>query len=255
MSLLELQRVTRTFTVPDAPDLEILRGVNLSVQPGEHVAIVGRSGTGKSTLLNILGLLDQPTSGNYQLDGVDTADLGERRRARLRGETFGFVFQSFNLIPGLTTTENVAAPLLYAHGGTFWTRNSRANHLLEQVGLAEKTNARIDRLSGGEQQRIAIARALARKPRVILADEPTGALDVETGARVMQLLEEQCQQSEAALIVITHDLAVASRAQSCYRLDHGVLTRIRVSSHQVGDIEEFSEDVAKTSTPSQEALA
>ena len=114
--LLELREITRTFTVPDSEPLHILTGVNLSVSPGEHVAIVGRSGTGKSTLLNILGLIDKPTSGHYTLSGTDTSRLGESRRAHLRGQTFGFVFQSFNLIPGLTTTENVAAPLLYDTG-------------------------------------------------------------------------------------------------------------------------------------------
>ena len=120
--LLELRGITRTFAVPDSAPLEILTGVDLSVSPGEHVAIVGRSGTGKSTLLNILGLIDKPTSGHYTLSGTDTSRLGESRRAHLRGRTFGFVFQSFNLIPGLSTTENVAAPLLYDTGTAFWTR-------------------------------------------------------------------------------------------------------------------------------------
>ena len=132
--LLRLRGITRTFLVPDAPPLRILTGVDRDVRPGEHVAVVGRSGTGKSTLLNILGLIDVPTSGGYQLNGVDTAGLGESRRAHLRGQTFGFVFQSFNLIAGLTTTENVAAPLLYDHGAAFWRRGSRARELLEAVG-------------------------------------------------------------------------------------------------------------------------
>ena len=241
--LLEISGVTRTFPMPDAAPLEILQDVDLVVEPGDHVAIVGRSGTGKSTLLNILGLLDRPTSGRYLLDAADTARMGEGRRARLRGATFGFVFQSFNLIPGLSTTENVAAPLLYDHGAAFWTRSARAEELLDAVGLGEKVGARIDRLSGGEQQRVAIARALARHPRVILADEPTGALDVDTGASVMGLLETQCRESGAALITITHDLAVAARARTQYRLDHGVLTRIEVASHRVGSLEEFAEVV------------
>ena len=136
--LLHLRGITRTFSVPGAPPLRILTGVDLDVHPGEHVAVVGRSGTGKSTLLNILGLIDVPTSGGYQLNGVDVAGLGESRRAHLRGQTFGFVFQSFNLIAGLTTTENVAAPLLYDHGAAFWRRGSRARELLEAVGLKDK---------------------------------------------------------------------------------------------------------------------
>lgn len=234
MSLVSLQGVTRTFVVPDAPPLEILTGVDLQVQAGEHVAIVGRSGTGKSTLLNILGLLDRPTSGRYSLDGTDTENLGEARRARLRGQTFGFVFQSFNLIDGLSTTENVAAPLLYDSSTSFWRRTSRAESLLEAVGLGERKGMPVGRLSGGEQQRVAIARALARDPKVILADEPTGALDVETGSSVMGLLEERCSRSGAALVVITHDLAVAARAHTQYRLEHGVLTPIKVT-HRVED--------------------
>ena len=239
--LISLRGITRTFTVPDSPPLNILTGVDLDVHPGEHVAIVGRSGTGKSTLLNNLGLIDIPTSGSYHLTGIDTARLGEGRRAHLRGETFGFVFQSFNLISGLTTTENVAAPLLYDHGTAFWKRVSRAEGLLDSVGLASKAGQPIGRLSGGEQQRVAIARSLARRPRVILADEPTGALDVDTGAAVMDLLEKQCHDTGAALILITHDLAVAGRAHTQYRLEHGVLTPISVTRRRVGSLEEFGE--------------
>ena len=247
--LLELRGITRTFAVPDSAPLEILTGVDLSVSPGEHVAIVGRSGTGKSTLLNILGLIDKPTSGHYTLSGTDTSRLGESRRAHLRGRTFGFVFQSFNLIPGLTTTENVAAPLLYDTGTAFWTRSSRAVELLEAVGLGDKVDSPISRLSGGEQQRVAIARALSRRPSVILADEPTGALDVDTGNSVMTLLERQCAENGAALIIITHDLAVAGRAHTQYRLDHGVLTPISVKRQKVGSLEEFREVIAPPVSP------
>ena len=247
--LLSLRGLTRTFQVPHAPDLHILTGVDLDVEPGEHIAIVGRSGTGKSTLLNILGLIDQPTSGTYTLEGQDATRLSEGRRARLRGATFGFVFQSFNLIEGLSTTENVAAPLLYDTGRSFWTRTARAGELLDAVGLGDKVDSPIGLLSGGEQQRVAIARAIARRPRVILADEPTGALDVDTGTAVMELLEAQCAQRGAALIIITHDLAVAARASTQYRLDHGVLTPVTVTRHRVGTLEEFGEAVAPSSAP------
>ena len=202
--LLHLRGITRTFLVPDAPPLRILTGVDLDVRPGEHVAVVGRSGTGKSTLLNILGLIDVPTSGGYQLNGVDTAGLGESRRAHLRGRTFGFVFQSFNLIAGLTTTENVAAPLLYDHGAAFWRRGSRARELLEAVGLKDKAGMSIGRLSGGEQQRVAIARAMVNRPKLLMADEPTGNLDPSTSVGIMRLLDRINRQG-TTVVMATHD--------------------------------------------------
>lgn len=219
--LLRLRGITRTFLVPDAPPLRILTGVDLDVHPGEHVAVVGRSGTGKSTLLNILGLIDVPTSGGYQLNGVDTAGLGESRRAHLRGQTFGFVFQSFNLIAGLTTTENVAAPLLYDHGAAFWRRGSRARELLEAVGLKDKAGMSIGRLSGGEQQRVAIARALARGPGVILADEPTGALDSVSSDELLEFLTRCVHELGQTLVMVTHDPHAAGYADRLLRLADG----------------------------------
>ena len=226
-ALIELESIARSFIVDDA-ELKILTDINLRVEAGQHIAIVGRSGTGKSTLLNIIGMLDTPTSGEYRFNGASVNRLGEAARAKVRGRGFGFIFQSFNLINGLTTTENVYTPLLYASGSQFWTRNTRAKQLLEAVGLESKIDQSIERLSGGEQQRVAIARALSRRPQVILADEPTGALDVHTAASVMDLLEKQCHQSGAALIVITHDLAVAARAQMAYQLADGCLHPIDI---------------------------
>ena len=226
-ALIELESIARSFIVDDA-ELKILTDINLRVEAGQHIAIVGRSGTGKSTLLNIIGMLDTPTSGEYRFNGASVNRLGEAARAKVRGRGFGFIFQSFNLINGLTTTENVYTPLLYASGSQFWTRNTRAKQLLEAVGLESKIDQSIERLSGGEQQRVAIARALSRRPQVILADEPTGALDVHTAASVMNLLEKQCHQSGAALIVITHDLAVAARAQMAYQLADGCLHPIDI---------------------------
>ena len=228
MSLVRLRDVTRTVVLPDGEDLHILRGVSLDVDAGEHISIVGRSGTGKSTMLNIIGLLDAPTSGRYELDGVDTTRLSEGRRARLRGRDFGFVFQQFNIFAARTAVENVEVPLLYGSGPQLLRRRSIAVDMLERVGLAERADSYPGEMSGGEQQRIAIARALVRRPRVILADEPTGALDPDTGGTVMNLLEEVARESEAALIVITHDMAVASRASRAFELYDGTL-------HEVSD--------------------
>ena len=224
MTLVHLDGVSRVVDLPDGGHLPVLTDVCLEVAEGEHVAIVGRSGSGKSTLLNVLGLLDVPTGGEYRLDGAPTAALGGRQRSRLRGRTFGFVFQQFNLLPRRTALENVAAPLLYARGSAFWQRRRLATAALEQVGLAARADTTPERLSGGEQQRVAIARALVRTPRVVLADEPTGSLDVETGAAVMDLLESATTASGSTLVTITHDLAVAARADRQFRLERGRLT-------------------------------
>jgi putative ABC transport system ATP-binding protein len=224
MTLIEMNGISREVRLPDESVLPILTGVDLSVAPGEHVSIVGRSGSGKSTLLNLLGLLDSPTAGTYVLDGEPTAALRARRRSRLRGEVFGFVFQQFNLLPRRTAAENVAAPLLYARGREYLTRRRAAREMLDRVGLGARADQVPERLSGGEQQRVAIARALVRRPRVVLADEPTGALDVETGAQVMALLAQATAENGAALITITHDLSVAALASRQYRLAAGRLS-------------------------------
>ncbi|MDC4233456.1 ABC transporter ATP-binding protein [Actinomyces sp. B33] len=223
MALIELAGVTRTVVLPNGQDLHILRGVDLSLDEGDHVSIVGRSGTGKSTMLNIIGMLDKPTSGTYTVDGADAVHLSEGRRARMRGDSFGFVFQQFNLLPTRTALENVEVPLLYASGTDFWLRKHLARRMLERVGLGDRTDSYPAQMSGGEQQRIAIARALVRKPRTILADEPTGALDPDTGRLVMGLLEEVAAESRAALVVITHDAAVAARADRVLHLSEGRL--------------------------------
>lgn len=226
MALLEIRSISRTVRLPDDSPLTILESVDLSVDAGEHVAIVGRSGTGKTTLLNILGLLDKATSGDYFLEGIDMTRASARQRTKMRGSKFGFVFQQFNLLPGRSALANVTAPLLYAQGRKFFDRTNIATQMLADMGLGERLESTPDQLSGGEQQRVAIARALIRGPQVILADEPTGALDIDTGAAVMSLLENKAQESQSALITITHDLAVAARADRQLRLDHGVLTPI-----------------------------
>lgn len=223
MLLITLEGVTRTVVLPDGSDLHILRGIDLTVDEGDHICIVGRSGTGKSTMLNIIGLLDLPTAGAYHINGINVSKLSEGRRARLRGDTFGFVFQQFNIFNARTALENVEVPMLYTAGMKFWKRKDLSADMLSRVGLGDRLDSYPTQMSGGEQQRIAIARALVRQPKIILADEPTGALDPNTGTAVMELLESVARENDAALIVITHDFNVAVRAKRVYSLSEGVL--------------------------------
>lgn len=223
MPILRLEGIRKVIPLPDAEPLTILDGVDLEVDEGDHVSIVGRSGSGKSTLLNILGLIDEPSGGTMYLDDRATHTLSARARARIRGSSVGFIFQQFNLLEGRTARENVMMPLLYATGREFWLRRTIAAEMLEQVGLGHRVDSMPGTMSGGEQQRIAIARALVRRPRVILADEPTGALDVDTGDTVMTLLDDIARDSGSALVTITHDQAIADRAERHYRLEKGVL--------------------------------
>lgn len=227
--LLHLEDLQRSVRLPGGQQLHILRGVNLTVRAGEHVSIVGRSGSGKTTLLNLLGLIDRQTSGQLLFDGADVSRLGERRRARLRGASIGFVFQQFNLLEGRTALENVMMPLMYAPAKQFWRRERLALEMLDRVGLADRAHHKPTRLSGGEQQRVAVARALVRRPRLILADEPTGALDVTTGEAVMGLLDEIARDSDAALVTITHDLQVAAMSQRSFLLEEGTLHQVTSS--------------------------
>ena len=229
MTLLKLEGVTRSVDLPDGERLDILKGVDLDVEVGDHVSIVGRSGCGKSTLLNLLGLLDAPTTGRILFDDEPLESLTGGRRDRKRGRDIGFIFQQFNLLPGRTALENAMTPLLYASGRQFWNRARIASEMLERVGLGHRMGSMPEKLSGGEQQRVAIARALVRGPRLILADEPTGALDIDTGASVMKLLDDVAEQSGAALITITHDANVAALARRHYRLDRGVLAPVDVN--------------------------
>ena len=232
-TLLRLEGVTRSIQRPDAPPLEILRGIDITVAVGDHVSIVGRSGSGKSTLLNLLGLLDFPTAGEIYIDDRPLSTLSSRDRDLARGKDIGFIFQQFNLIGGRTALENVMLPLLYARGQQFWKREKIAADMLDRVGLGDRMTSLPDQLSGGEQQRVAIARALIRGPRLILADEPTGALDIDTGASVMALLDEVTEKSGAALVTITHDANVAALARRHYRLDRGVLAPVVVDRVRV----------------------
>jgi macrolide transport system ATP-binding/permease protein len=219
--LISLRGVTRTFVTGGDVEVHALRDVSLDIQAGEFVAIMGQSGSGKTTLMNILGCLDRPTGGRYRLAGRDVAELDRDELARLRREAFGFVFQSYNLIGTATATENVEIPAIYA-GVSPAERHKRAEQLLTSLGLGERLNHRPNQLSGGQQQRVSIARALTNGGRIILADEPTGALDSKSGEELMALLEDLAGQGHT-VILITHDRSVASHARRIIELRDGVI--------------------------------
>ena len=196
-----------------------LSGITLTIQKGEFVAITGKSGCGKTTLLNIIGLLDNLTEGHYTLNGQDVRHLSDKAKARLRFQTFGYIFQSFNLLSSHTVAENVALPLGYA-GVPKQERLARAAEMLRKVGLLDKMKAYPNELSGGQQQRVAIARALINHPPIILADEPTGNLDSRSSAQIMDILAELADEG-ATLLLVTHDAGVAKRAGRRVRMEDG----------------------------------
>lgn len=200
----------------------VLKNVNLSVSEGDYIAIMGPSGSGKTTLMNIIGCLDVPTTGSYLFGEKDIKKCSKKQLADLRNKKIGFVFQSFNLLPKLTALDNVALPLLYG-GVRRSERRRRAKEALERVGLADRIDYRPDQLSGGQCQRVAIARAIVANPALILADEPTGALDSQSGAQVMDLFHTLHEQG-ATILMITHDRNVADNAETIMHIKDGVLT-------------------------------
>ncbi|WP_323614237.1 MacB family efflux pump subunit [Pseudomonas putida] len=219
--LIELRDIRKSYGGIDTPKVDVLRGISLNIHPGEFIAIVGASGSGKSTLMNILGCLDRPTSGHYLFAGKDVAHLGSDELAWLRREAFGFVFQGYHLIPSGSAQENVEMPAIYA-GTPPAERHARAAALLERLGLASRTGNRPHQLSGGQQQRVSIARALMNGGHIILADEPTGALDSHSGTEVMALLDELASQGHV-IILITHDREVAARARRVVEIRDGLM--------------------------------
>lgn len=234
LSLIGLNKAYET----DAGPVPALRDIDLSVGEGEFVAIMGPSGSGKSTLMNILGCLDTPSSGQYTLNGRDVSLLSEDELALVRSEVIGFVFQGFNLLPRISLAANVALPLVYQHIGRD-ERLRRASEMLSRVGLADKLGSLPPRISGGQQQRVAIARALVTSPRLILADEPTGNLDIETGKEILRLFQQINRENGITLVVVTHDYHVASYASrliylvdGCVRYD-GVVSEFDESGVEV----------------------
>jgi putative ABC transport system ATP-binding protein len=193
--------------------VEALRGINLTIEKGAFIAVIGASGSGKSTIMNILGLLDRPTSGKYLLEGRDVSDLDRDERALLRNRKIGFVFQSFNLLARTSAIENVELPLLYRGGIDAKERRRRARSLLEAVGLGERLDHRPHQLSGGQQQRVAAARALVNDPDVVLADEPTGNLDSKTSDEIMELFQKLNAERGVTIVVITHEPDIAEFAE------------------------------------------
>lgn len=218
--MLELRDVRKHYH-SGSEKAEILRGVNLHVERGEYVAIMGKSGSGKSTMLNLLGTLDRLDSGEYELAGKSVHKMWSGRRAALRNDEIGFVFQHLQLIPNLSVYQNVLLPLIYGNNRVK-RKKSRVLALLDDVGLLDKKNQKPDRLSGGEKQRVAIARALINEPGLILADEPTGSLDEETTESILNLFD-RVHKKGATIVIITHDLEVAERADRILHLKNGVL--------------------------------
>ncbi|SUB57837.1 ABC transporter ATP-binding protein [Peptoniphilus lacrimalis] len=220
--LIEMKEIKKSFNIGKENELEILHGINLQVNAGEFVSIVGQSGSGKSTLMNIIGLLDRQTTGIYSLNGVDIKSLNDVELSSYRSKKIGFVFQNFNLIPRSNALKNVELPMLYAKVSRK-EREERAKILLEAVDMKERMSHAPSELSGGQKQRVAIARAMANDPDIILADEPTGALDSETGRQVMDLFHKLNEEEKRTIVVITHNLELAEEADRIYRMKDGML--------------------------------
>jgi putative ABC transport system ATP-binding protein len=227
--LIKLENVWKVYQLGKVR-LEVLKGINLEITPGNFVVILGPSGSGKSTLLHIIGLLDTPTKGKVFLRDEDTSQLSEDELAQIRGKKIGFIFQQFNLLPNLTALENVMIPMVF-QGITEKERTERAEFLLESVGLKERILHRPFELSGGEQQRIAIARSLSNNPEVIVADEPTGNLDSTTGQKIMETLINLHEKEQKTMIVVTHDPTIADYSEQIINIKDGQL----VSNNLVTD--------------------
>lgn len=218
--MIELTNITKSYQM-GTQTVHALRGVDVTIDGGEYVAIMGPSGSGKSTLMNIIGALDLPTSGTYTLDGIDVSNMTDDQQARVRNQRIGFVFQQFNLLPRTSALKQVALPLMYG-GYSKKERYAKAEAALQSVGLGDRIDHRPDELSGGQQQRVAIARALATNPNIILADEPTGALDTQTGIEVMEIFQRLNEQG-ITIVMVTHEPEVAQEARRTIWIRDGLI--------------------------------
>lgn len=221
-TVVKLENVIKTYKVGDL-EVQALRGISFEIQQGEFLSIMGPSGSGKSTCMNMIGCLDRPTSGNVEINGKSTAKMSEKELARLRSETVGFVFQQYHLIPSLNVLENVMLPLKYQNVDHS-ERVKRAKAALDAVGLSERINHRPHELSGGQKQRVAVARAMIANPKILLADEPTGALDTATGKQVMELFRQINQEKGTTVIIVTHDPRIGESTSRCIRILDGQLS-------------------------------
>jgi len=220
--IIELKNICKRYFIGMPNELEVLHNVSISINEGELVAIIGESGSGKSTLMNIIGALDRPTEGTYMLGGVDVAALSQNQLSYLRKSRVGFVFQTFNLVGRISARANIEMPMTYARVPKR-ERIERAQHLLELVGMGDRAKHKPNELSGGQKQRTAIARAMANNPDIILADEPTGALDSETGHMVMNLFQDLNRNHGKTVIIVTHSHAIAERTDRIITLKDGVV--------------------------------
>jgi putative ABC transport system ATP-binding protein len=229
--MIQAEELTKIYQMGDS-EVRALNGTSFTIDNGEMVAIMGPSGSGKSTLMSIIGCLDVPTGGSYRLDGVAVENMGESELAEIRGQKIGFVFQQFNLLARTSALENVMLPLTYA-GISGKERNSRALKALERVGLGDRTHHAPNELSGGQQQRVAIARALVNEPAILLADEPTGALDSKTGVEIMELFQNLHKESGQTVILVTHDSYVARHTDRIIKLSDGHIVSDEVNHHPI----------------------
>lgn len=221
-SMIELQGIIKRFYIGQPNELEILHGIDLKVNRGEFVSVVGSSGSGKTTMMNIIGILDRPTEGEYMLDGVDVAHAKDRDLSMIRNKKIGFVFQTYNLISRTSALKNVELPMLYSGIGKK-ERTERAKELLNMVGMGERMSHTPDELSGGQKQRVAIARAMANEPSIILADEPTGALDSKTGRMIMDIFHRLNEEQGKTIVLITHSQELAEETQRIVTLKDGII--------------------------------